>query len=100
MGNLFVIVDFGPSCMVLGIEPRTMAEAVRAIRWQRTGGASESMFVCRYDEATGDFVAVDSGDKNFPQRGGQHFKPTRGCLTKRAWDVFRASLPGNTLSDD
>lgn len=98
MRGLFVIVDFGAGgCMLLGLEPRTMPEAIRAIRWQWTGGAHEPMHICRYDETTGDFVAIDSSDKNFPQGGGQHFKPLRGCLTERAWGEFLARLPGNTL---
>lgn len=99
MQGLFVIVDFGAGgCMVLGLEPRTMDEAIRAIRWQWTGGASEPMYICRYDETTGDFIAVNSHNKAFPQQGGQHFKPSRGCLTERAWGDFLARLPGNTLS--
>lgn len=83
MSNLYVIVEYPDSCMVLGLQARTEADCKSAISWQRAGQFKEPMHICCYDEDLQVFVSED----------GWAFRPGRSAFTEKAWGEFNSRHP-------
>lgn len=84
--SLFVIVDYGETCSVLGLQRHDVRSAQRSINWQRRGDNRMPMHICTY-EGGGLFKAINTGTR---------FRPSREPFTIKAWDEFINALDRST----
>lgn len=82
----------------LDLHSETLAECIRAVRWQWHGGNNQPMHICKFDKETESFVAI--------QIVGAHgFNQSANCAgpfplkdmarlpyTEKAWNAFHAYL--------
>lgn len=82
--NLFTLVDNGAKAMVLNLDARDRKTCMANIAWQRRGGFTEPMHVCRH-----------IGNSRFADiETGKEFTPERSPYTETAWTDFLARLEG------
>lgn len=82
--NLFTLIDNGTKAMVLNLDGRDRLSCIADIAWQRRGGFTEPMHVCRYI-GNGRFADIETG---------KEFAPERSPYTETAWNGFLARLEG------
>jgi hypothetical protein len=94
--HLYVLTHHADgTSMVLNLDPKTGLDAQRAINWQRQGGFTEPMSICRFDAA----ATARLGRLAFTEvNNAGTLTPDQAPFTREAWETFAAKLTGNRES--